>query len=161
MPTAAIARPIFAVRGKCTRFRSQFSLNSQDWIVDLTHSRLYAGRRQLHFYKRRLCCFPQSSLPVNKLGLSQFPILAKRRYTLPALLLLGYQNPPLRPGLLSALIHAPSLPQSALADKMWFRYRSHFSGYNLEERVRLCQQEEDLWAFCFPTLMLLLPNVDE
>jgi hypothetical protein len=58
------------------------------------------------------------------LGLSQFPILAKRRYTLPALLLLGYQNPPLRQGLLSALIHAPSLPQSALADKMWFRYRS-------------------------------------
>jgi hypothetical protein len=58
------------------------------------------------------------------LGLSQFPILAKRCYTLPALLLLGYQNPPLRQGLLSALIHAPSLPQSALADKMWFRYRS-------------------------------------
>jgi hypothetical protein len=88
------------------------------------HSRLYPGLRQLHFYKRRLCCFPQSSLPVNKLGLSQFPILAKRRYTLPALLLLGYQNPPLRQGLLSALIHAPSLPQSALANKMWFRYRS-------------------------------------
>jgi hypothetical protein len=41
--------------------------------------------------------------------LSQFPILAKRRYTLPALLLLGYRNPPLRPGLLSALIHAPKL----------------------------------------------------
>jgi hypothetical protein len=80
----------------------------------------------LHFYKRRLCCFPHSSLPVNKLGLSQFPILAKRRYTLPALLLLGYQNPPLRQGLLSALIHAPSLPQSALADKMWFRYRSPY-----------------------------------
>jgi hypothetical protein len=40
------------------------------------------------------------------------------------LLLLAYQNPPLRQGLLSALIHAPSLPQSALADKMWFRYRS-------------------------------------
>jgi len=88
------------------------------------HSWLYPGLRQLHFYKRRLCCFPQSSLPVNKLGLSQFPILAKRRYTLPALLLLAYQNPPLRQGLLSALIHAPSLPQSALADKMWFRYRS-------------------------------------
>jgi hypothetical protein len=88
------------------------------------HSRLYPGLRELHFYKRRLCCFAQSSLPVNKLGLSQFPILAKRRYTLPALLLLGYQNPPLRQGLLSALIHAPSLPQSALADKMWFRYRS-------------------------------------
>jgi hypothetical protein len=43
------------------------------------------------------------------------------------LLLLAYQNPPLRQGLLSALIHAPSLPQSALADKMWFRYRSLYS----------------------------------
>jgi hypothetical protein len=63
------------------------------------------------------------------LGLSQFPILAKRRYTLPALLMLGYQNPPLRQGLLSTLIHAPSLPQSALADKMWFRYRSPFFAY--------------------------------
>jgi hypothetical protein len=91
------------------------------------HSRLYAGLRQLHFYKRRLCWFPQSSLPVSKLGLSQFPILAKRRYTLPALLLLGHQNPPLCQGLLSALIHAPSLPQSAFADKMWFRYRSQFN----------------------------------
>jgi hypothetical protein len=40
------------------------------------------------------------------------------------LLLLGNQSTPLRPGLLSALVHAPSLPQSALADKMWFRYRS-------------------------------------
>jgi hypothetical protein len=58
------------------------------------------------------------------LGSSQFPIPAKRRYTLPALLLLGNQSTPLRPGLLSALVHAPSLPQSALADKMWFRYRS-------------------------------------
>jgi hypothetical protein len=58
------------------------------------------------------------------LGSSKFPIPAKRHCTLPALLLLGYQNPPLRQGLLSALIHAPSLPQSALADKMWFRYRS-------------------------------------
>jgi hypothetical protein len=92
------------------------------------HSRLYPGLRELHFYKRRLCCFAQSSLPVNKLGLSQFPILAKRRYTLPALLLLGYQNPPLRQGLLSALIHPPSLPQSPLADKMWFRYRSPLLG---------------------------------
>ena len=84
------------------------------------HSRL----RQLHFYKRRFCCFPHSSLPVGKLGLSHFPIPAKRRYTLPALLLLGNQVPPLRPGLLSTLIHAPSLPQSALVDKMGFRYRS-------------------------------------
>jgi len=58
------------------------------------------------------------------LGLSQFPIPAKRRYTLPALLLLGNQVPPLRPSLLSTLIHAPSLPQSALVDKMGFRYRS-------------------------------------
>ena len=39
------------------------------------HSRL----RQLHFYKRCFCCFPHSSLPVGKLGLSQFPIPAKRR----------------------------------------------------------------------------------
>jgi hypothetical protein len=78
----------------------------------------------LHFYKRRPFCFPQSSLPVNKLGSGQFAILAKRRYALPALLLLGNQLPPLRPSLLSVLIHAPSLPQSALEDKMWFRYRS-------------------------------------
>jgi len=88
------------------------------------HARLRTGLRQLHFYKRRPCCFPHSSLPVDKLGLNQFPIPAKRRYTLPALLLLGNQLPPLRLGLLSNLIHAPSLPQSALADKMWFRYRS-------------------------------------
>jgi hypothetical protein len=40
------------------------------------------------------------------------------------LLLLGNQSTPLRPGLLSAFIHAPSLPQSAVADKMWFKYRS-------------------------------------
>jgi hypothetical protein len=40
------------------------------------------------------------------------------------LLLLGNQLPPLRPGLLSTLIHLPSLTRSALADKMWFRYRS-------------------------------------
>jgi hypothetical protein len=40
------------------------------------------------------------------------------------LLLLGNQRPPLRQGLLSALTHAPSLPQSALIDKMWFGYRS-------------------------------------
>jgi pimeloyl-ACP methyl ester carboxylesterase len=58
------------------------------------------------------------------LGLSQFPIPAKRRYTQPALLLFGNQVPPLRPGLLSTLIHAPSLPQPALVDKMGFRYRS-------------------------------------
>jgi hypothetical protein len=32
-----------------------------------------------------------------------------------------------RPDLLSTLIHSPSLPQSALADKMWFGYRSHIS----------------------------------
>jgi hypothetical protein len=43
------------------------------------------------------------------------------------LLLLGDQLPPLRQRLLSALIHAPSLPHSALADKMWFRYRSRTS----------------------------------
>jgi hypothetical protein len=55
------------------------------------------------------------------LGLSQFPIPAKRRYTLPALFLLGYQLPPLRLRLLSFLIHAPSLPQSAPVDKMGFR----------------------------------------
>jgi hypothetical protein len=60
------------------------------------------------------------------LGLSQFPIPAKRRYTLPALLLLGNQIPPLRLRLLSILIHAPSLPQSPLVDKMGFRYRSPY-----------------------------------
>jgi hypothetical protein len=88
------------------------------------YSRLRTRLRQLHFYKRCSSCFPQSSLPVDKLRSSQFPIPAKRRYTLPALLLLGNQTPPLRPSLLSTLIHVPSLPQSALADKMWFRYRS-------------------------------------
>jgi hypothetical protein len=62
----------------------------------------------------------------DKLGSSKFPIPAKRRYTLPALLLLGNQIPPLRPGLLSTLIHSRSLPRSALADKMWFRYRSPY-----------------------------------
>jgi hypothetical protein len=40
------------------------------------------------------------------------------------LLLLGNQSTPLRPCLLFAFIHAPSLPQSSVADKMWFRYRS-------------------------------------
>jgi hypothetical protein len=78
----------------------------------------------LHFHKWRLCCFPHSFFPVEKLASSQFPIPAKRRYTLTALLPLGNHTPPLGPGLFSALIHAPSLPQSALADKMWFRYRS-------------------------------------
>jgi hypothetical protein len=58
---------------------------------------------------------------IGKLGLSQFPIPATRGYTLAALLLLGNQLPPPRPRLLSALIHPPSLPQSALADKMWFQ----------------------------------------
>jgi hypothetical protein len=47
--------------------------------------------RQLHFHKPRPSCFPQSFLPVDKLGSGKLPIAAKCRYTLRALLLLGNQ----------------------------------------------------------------------
>jgi hypothetical protein len=49
------------------------------------------GCASWHFHKPRPSCFPLSFFPVDKLGSSKFPIAAKCRYTLPALLLLGNQ----------------------------------------------------------------------
>jgi len=44
-------------------------------------------------------------------------------------------NTPDRPDLLSTLIHSPSLPQSTLADKMWFGYRSQQADRDCRSRT--------------------------